>query len=119
MTIQSAPSLGWVGFQQCVMKNDFKLYLKFFYAPILTQISAQAHVRAQKYAHTLTVWLQSNLPVCRFNNLLSMCGESKQDIVLLSDANKLEASLIPGVPSPELRFGLGFNVYYVVLHLGP
>ena len=26
----------------------------------------------------------------RGRNLLSMCGESKQDIVLLSDANKLE-----------------------------
>ena len=70
---------------------------------------------------------QSSHPQCadsirvteRGRNLLSMCGESKQDIVLLSDANKLEASLIPGVPSPELRFGLGFNVYYVVLHLGP
>ena len=29
------------------------------------------------------------------HNLLSMCGESKQDIVLLSDANKLEVSIIP------------------------
>ena len=60
---------------------------------------------------------QSSHPQCadsirvteRGRNLLSMCGESKQDIVLLSDANKLEASLIPGVPSPELRFGLGLT----------
>ena len=45
---------------------------------------------------------QSNHPQCadsirvteRGRNLLSMCGESKQDIILLSDANKLEASLI-------------------------
>ena len=45
---------------------------------------------------------QSSHPQCadsirvteRGRNLLSMCGESKQDIVLLSDANKLEASLI-------------------------
>ena len=43
-------------------------------------------------AHTNSFMIQSNLPVCRFNNLLSMCGELKQDIVLLSDANKLEAS---------------------------
>ena len=43
---------------------------------------------------------QSSHPQCadsirvteRGRNLLSMCGESKQDIVLLSDANKLEAS---------------------------
>ena len=43
---------------------------------------------------------QSNHPRCtdsirvteRGRNLLSMCGESKQDIVLLSDANKLEVS---------------------------
>ena len=45
---------------------------------------------------------QSSHPQCadsirvteRGRNLLSMCGESKQDIVLLSDANKLEASLV-------------------------
>ena len=45
---------------------------------------------------------QSSHPQCadsirvteRGRNLLSMCGESKQDIVLLSDANKLEASLL-------------------------
>ena len=44
---------------------------------------------------------QSSHPRCtdsirvteRGRNLLSMCGESKQDIVLLSDANKLEVSL--------------------------
>ena len=44
---------------------------------------------------------QSSHPQCtdsirvteRGRNLLSMCGESKQDIVLLSDANKLEVSL--------------------------
>ena len=70
----------------------------FFSAPICGRISAPTHVRFQKCAGTLTVWSQSSLPVCGFNNLLSMCGESKQDIVLLSDANKLETSLIPGVP---------------------
>ena len=51
---------------------------------------------------------QSSHPQCadsirvteRGRNLLSMCGESKQDIVLLSDANKLEASLIFHWPSP-------------------
>ena len=45
---------------------------------------------------------QSSHPQCadsirvteRGRNLLSMCGESKQDIVLLSDANKLEASFV-------------------------
>ena len=44
---------------------------------------------------------QSSHPQCtdtirvteRGRNLLSMCGESKQDIVLLSEANKLEVSL--------------------------
>ena len=44
---------------------------------------------------------QSSHPQCtdsirvteRGRNLLSMCGESKQDIVLLSDANKLEVSV--------------------------
>ena len=30
----------------------------------------------------------------RGRNLLSMCGESKQDIVLLSEANKLEVKAI-------------------------
>ena len=52
---------------------------------------------------------QSSHPQCadsirvteRGRNLLSMCGESKQDIVLLSDANKLEASLLFKV-IPEL-----------------
>ena len=44
---------------------------------------------------------QSSHPQCtdsirvteRGRNLLSMCGESKQDIVLLSDANKLEVAV--------------------------
>ena len=44
---------------------------------------------------------QSSHPQCtdsirvteRGRNLLSMCGESKQDIVLLSDVNKLEVSV--------------------------
>ena len=49
---------------------------------------------------------QSSHPQCtdsirvteRGRNLLSMCGESKQDIVLLSDANKLEVVAMPEVP---------------------
>ena len=94
---------------------------EMFTSPIRPRISALAHLCARKCARTLTVWSQSSHPQCansirvteRGRNLLSMCGESKQDIVLLSDADKLEASLIPGVPSLELRFGWPWiNVYY-------
>lgn len=56
---------------------------------------------------------QSSHPQCtdsirvteRGRNLLSMCGESKQDIVLLSDANKLEVS----VPPADFNLGCQFR----------
>ena len=65
----------------------------------LLDISLREEVGSQS-SHSSSSQCADSIRVTeRGRNLLSMCGESKQDIVLLSDANKLEVSffILPSV----------------------